>query len=225
MPDYEIFETQDGSNSIVSNTFGVSYHSKYGAIKETKHVFIEAGLLYQSLKSTQLDILDVGFGTGLNAYLTLLEGHARDLTIHYQTVEKFPLPEEYLDKLNYIQLLPAPLELSQAFRQMHQAPWEEWIELNAKFSFRKIKSEVQNIDFTDAFDIIYYDAFAPTAQPELWEQPVMQKMKEALKPGGCLVTYCAKGAFKRTLKALGMEVEALQGPPGKREMTRAVRTN
>jgi len=223
MSELEIFETQDGSHSVLSHQFGVSYHSKYGAIQETRHVFIDAGLFQQALKKSDLHILDVGFGTGLNAYLTLLEGQKRNLSLRYDAVEKFPVPKERVEQLNYTGQVPASDEEKGWFKALHQSTWGDWQTITPGFELCKHQMDIQSVDFEDRFDLIYYDAFAPSAQPELWEEPVMERMQRALVPGGILVTYCAKGAFKRTLKGLGFEVETLQGPPGKREMTRAIR--
>ncbi len=223
MSELEIFETQDGSHSVLSHQFGVSYHSKYGAVQETRHVFVEAGLFQQALTKSDLHILDVGFGTGLNAYLTLLEAQKRNLSIRYDAIEKFPMPEEQVKQLNYADQIQASEEEKNWFESLHQSSWGDWYTVTPGFELRKHKLDIQSVDFENQFDLIYYDAFAPTAQPELWEEPVMERMQRALVPGGVLVTYCAKGAFKRTLKGLGFEVETLQGPPGKREMTRAIR--
>ena len=223
MSELEIFKTQDGSHSVLSHQFGVSYHSKYGAIQETRHVFVEAGLFQQALKKSDMHILDIGFGTGLNAYLTLLEGQKRNLSIRYDAVEKFPMPEEQVAQLNYADQIRATEEEKQWFESLHQSTWSDWHTITPGFEFCKHQMDIQSVDFENRFDLIYYDAFAPSAQSELWEEPVMERMQRALVPGGILVTYCAKGAFKRTLKSLGFEVETLQGPPGKREMTRAIR--
>lgn len=223
MSELEIFETQDGSHSVLSHQFGVSYHSKYGAVQETRHVFVEAGLFQQALTKSDLHILDIGFGTGLNAYLTLLEAQKRNLSIRYDAIEKFPIPEEQVKQLNYPDQIQASEEEKNWFESLHQSSWGDWHTITPGFELRKHKLDIQAVDFEDQFDLIYYDAFAPTAQPELWEEPVMERMQRAMVPGGVLVTYCAKGAFKRALKGLGFEVETLQGPPGKREMTRAIR--
>jgi len=223
MSELEIFETQDGSHSVLSHQFGVSYHSKYGAVQETRHVFVEAGLFQQALTKSDLHILDVGFGTGLNAYLTLLEAQKRNLSIRYDAVEKFPIPEGQVKQLNYPNQLNATEEEKDWFESLHQSDWSDWHTITPGFELCKHQMDIQSIDFENRFDLIYYDAFAPSAQPELWEEPVMERMQGALVPGGILVTYCAKGAFKRALKGLGFEVETLQGPPGKREMTRAIR--
>lgn len=217
-----LFETQDGSHSIFSDQFGVSYHSKYGAIQETQHVFINAALRLKALLQKEIHILDIGFGTGLNAYMTLLEAIKRDLQIHYTAIEAYPISYQKALSLNYSSLLNSQ-EQHNDFLEMHEEDWEEAIEINEHFQFIKHLRKFEEIDFTNQFDIIYFDAFAPNAQPELWEAELLGKMYQALKPEGVLVTYCAKGVVKRTLKAVGFEIESLKGPPGKREMTRAVK--
>jgi tRNA U34 5-methylaminomethyl-2-thiouridine-forming methyltransferase MnmC len=215
-----IIETQDGSHSLFSEEYGVSYHSKYGAIKESMHVFIEAGLFYKAIQKKQLRILEMGFGTGLNAFLTFLEAQRLGLEIHYTGVEAYPVPDELTNQLNY----PAVLgegKRRDIFQRIHRSDWSEPVSLSPEFTFEKQLLPFDGLKLKPHFDLIYFDAFAPSAQPELWESLSMQKMYDALLPGGLLVTYCAKGTFKRTLLNLGFEVEALKGPPGKREMTRA----
>ncbi len=220
-----IFETQDGSHSIVSKEFGESYHSKYGAIQESMHVFIKSGLHAKALQSKSLDILEIGWGSGLNAYLTLLEVQQRELSIRYTGVEAYPISAEEAASLNYPQVLQSTELLSERFYQMHQLPWETPHQILPEFVFTKTQQRFEELTFASAFDVIYFDAFAPNAQPELWEKPVLEIMYNALKNSGILVTYCAKGSVKRILKNLGFTVEALPGPPGKREMTRAVKNS
>ncbi len=215
-----IFETQDGSHSIFSEKYSVGYHSKYGAIQESRHVFMEAALHCKALLKKELAILEIGFGTGLNAFMTYLEAKDLQLVIRYVTVEAFPISLEQAEQLNYPDLLGAESETS-AFLKMHRVDWEKLVHLSNCFTFEKLKRHFENICYQNQFDIIYFDAFDPDAQPELWETNLLQKMYDALLPGGILVTYCAKGSVKRTLKAVGFEIESLKGPPGKREMTRA----
>jgi tRNA U34 5-methylaminomethyl-2-thiouridine-forming methyltransferase MnmC len=220
MKELEIFNTQDGSHSVFSPTFGVSYHSKYGAIQESQHVFIAAGLLEKASTQKDISILEIGWGTGLNALMTLVEAERRQLTIHYTGVENYPLSLEEASALNY----PEELEVSEkreVFEEMHRMPWGEPQTLSPNFSFTKLRQKFQDLTIKDSFDVIYFDAFSPSAQPELWETAVLGIMYDALKTDGILVTYCAKGAVKRALKSLGFSIEALPGPPGKREMTRA----
>ena len=216
-----IFTTEDGSHSIISKEFGVSYHSKHGAKTETQTVFIDAGLKYKSAKSKNISILEIGFGTGLNAIMTLQEAITDGLSIDYTTLEAYPLTDEQIAALNYGNIFGEEMEVH--FKKMHQLPWEQKHSLTNNFLFEKQKRRFEEIDFKNQFDVIYFDAFAPTSQPELWEEPLLQKMYDALKSGGVLTTYCAKGVVKRTLKKVGFEIEALPGPPGKREMTRATK--
>ncbi len=217
-----IIETEDGSHSIFSEIFGVSYHSKYGAIQETEHVFINAGLRPKALQQSEIYILDIGFGTGLNAFMTLLESQKQDLTIHYTGVEAFPISLETAAELNYANLLQQP-ESQSLLLKMHTAIWDETTELTPSFYLTKVKKEFQALTVTNQFDLIYFDAFAPSSQPELWEIPLLKIMYNALKINGILVTYCAKGQVKRNLKAVGFKVEGLPGPIGKREMTKCIK--
>jgi len=217
-----IFETEDGSHSLFSEQYGVSYHSKYGAIQETQHVFINAALRFKAVVQKEISILDIGFGTGLNAYMTLLEAEKRDLSIQYTAIEAYPISLEQASALNYPTLLNN--EASQThFLQMHAMDWAATLPITKQFQFNKQQIKFEAIAYDNQFDIIYFDAFAPNSQPELWEATVLSAMYKALKKEGVLTTYCAKGVVKRTLKAVGFQIEALKGPPGKREMTRATK--
>lgn len=217
-----IFKTQDGSHSILSEQFGVPYHSKYGAVQESRHVFIEAGLYFKAAQKKELAILELGFGTGLNALLTLLEAAQHNWKIYYKTVEAFPLFIEQARQLNHTAILKAT-QWQDSFLQMHESAWGTELPILPNFIFQKTQDTFQNIRAEAQFDIIYFDPFAPDTQPELWEPPLLQAMYEALLPQGVLVTYCAKGVVKRSLKSVGFQVESLPGPPGKREMTRALK--
>ncbi|RMG83049.1 MAG: SAM-dependent methyltransferase [Bacteroidetes bacterium] len=218
----KIFETQDGSHSILSEKFGVSYHSKYGAIQETLHVFIGEALRLKALETKKIAILETGFGTGLNALMTWLDAEQFDLQIDYVTLETFPLPAREARLLNYPEQLKRP-DIAPVLWQMHESEWEKPVWLSPFFRFEKKKTDFREIDFSDRFDIVYFDAFAPSAQPELWTPEVLGKMYKSLKINGVFVTYCAKGVVKRTLRDLGFKVESPKGPPGKREMTRAIK--
>jgi tRNA U34 5-methylaminomethyl-2-thiouridine-forming methyltransferase MnmC len=215
----ELILTSDGSHSIFSDRYGVSYHSRYGAVQETQHVFIESALQFRAVELSELAVLEIGFGTGLNAFMTYLEALKQSLHISYTTIEAFPLNMDVVRQLNYAHVLDVPEEAS-VLHQMHAGPWGEMMHLHPQFSFQKEQINFEEIAYADQFDVIYFDAFAPNAQPELWEIPVLQKMYDALRPGGVLTTYCAKGSVKRNFRSLGFEVSALPGPPGKREMTR-----
>lgn len=210
-----IVVTSDGSHTLYNQELDEHYHSVHGAIRESQHVFIEAGL--NALPEPgHIHLLEVGLGTGLNAVLTALS----DKNVTYTALEAYPLEKTLLDELNY----PALLGTEQAgdlFNKLHAAPWKERAIITPSFQLQKLKTTVQETNFDKEFNLVYFDAFAPTVQPELWTKEIFDKMFNALKPGGILVTYCAKGEVKRNMKAAGFKVEALQGPPGKREMTRA----
>jgi tRNA U34 5-methylaminomethyl-2-thiouridine-forming methyltransferase MnmC len=218
----ELLLTSDGSHTILSARYGVSYHSRFGAVQESRHIFIDAALHYKALAQSSLSILEMGLGTGLNALLTLQESRRKGLQIRYTGVEAYPVQPEQYRQLNFIEMLQTP-ELEAPFRLIHEGPWGEPVELDEHFSFTKWKCLFEEFEPEPVYDIVYFDAFAPNAQPELWEIPVLEKMYRALLPGGVLTTYCAKGSVKRNLKSLGFVVESLEGPPGKREMTRAIK--
>ncbi len=218
-----VFESRDGSSTLLSERFGVTYHSKYGALQESAHVFIKEGLFYKCIAKKELKILEMGFGTGLNALLTQQKAGSIGLKIEYTAIEKYPVDQDVLEKLNYCEKLQM-FNGNCFFKRLHECPWEEPVQLADYFAITKKKQSFEEITFESTFDLIYYDAFAPNIQPELWEAPILKKMYGALDKGGVLVTYCAKGDFKRTLKAIGFEVKTLKGPPGKREMIRAKKT-
>ncbi len=211
-----IFETGDGSHSILSEKFGVTYHSKHGAIQETQHVFIKHGLKSKLGTSHSISILEIGFGTGLNALMTLLEIKDLSIQVDYHTYEAYPISMETAKQLNYPKLLGID---SKKFLIMHEIDFEKEHLISNNFHFTKYKKSFDTIGFVNQFDIIYFDAYGPGQQPELWDKPLMEKMFLALKKDGILTTYCAQGAFKRNLKAVGFTVQTVPGPPGKREMT------
>lgn len=215
------FLTQDGSHSIFAEQYGVTYHSRYGAVTESLHVFIDAGLRFKAALKSELNILEVGFGTGLNALLTWREAEKRNLSIRYTGIEAYPLPLEIVETLNYGEQITPSVGGVPDFMHLHQCAWDRNVKLSGHFSLHKKRIRLEAFRTSQVFDLIYFDAFAPQAQPELWTERIMGLMYKALGPDGCLVTYCAKGDVKRTLKNVGFEVERLAGPPGKREMTRA----
>jgi tRNA U34 5-methylaminomethyl-2-thiouridine-forming methyltransferase MnmC len=214
--------TNDGSQSVFSEKYGVTYHSKFGAVTESAHVFIAAGLRYKAVVQSEISILETGFGTGLNAFMTWLEAERRNLKIKYLGLEMFPISEEEAKSLEYAAALGCP-ERADDFLALHRCDWGATHPFSEHFIFEKRKTHIEEFEQPEAFDLIYFDAFAPQAQPELWTEEVFARMFNSLKPDGVLVTYCAQGHFKRTLKKVGFTVERLQGPPGKREMTRALR--
>jgi len=212
--------TADGSTTIHLEDLEESYHSRHGAIQEAKHVFLKSGLqLFYEQK--HISILEIGFGTGLNAFLTLLEAEAKNLEIEYDGVEKFPVVFEEIQKCNFAKELNvdrAPFDL------MHKISWEIRSNISANFRLRKRKQDFFDINDINKYDLVYFDAFGARVQPELWTERIFSKMFIALKNNGVLVTYSAKGSVRRALQSVGFHVEKLQGPPGKREMLRAVKT-
>jgi len=214
----KIITTADGSKTIYLEDWNEQYHSKHGAINEAYHVFIKNGL--EQFGSQAISIMEVGFGTGLNALITLKEAPALKLKVHYTGVEAFPISMEETAALNYSQLLNIP-QLQQDFMDMHTAAWNKMVALSKTFTLIKRKMEFKDIKDYMLFNLIYFDAFGARVQPELWTVRIFEKMFHALKPKGILVTYSAKGSVRRAMQEVGFVVERLPGPPGKREMLRA----
>ncbi|MBB4078487.1 tRNA U34 5-methylaminomethyl-2-thiouridine-forming methyltransferase MnmC [Lewinella aquimaris] len=221
------FVTDDGSHSLRCSRFGVSYHSTHGAIQESRHIFIEAGLLpllEEDLPPT-LRIIEMGFGSGLNALLVRQIAQEFPSTcFHYATFELYPIEVKQAVALNYPDLLRLPPAL---FQQLHRTPWDSPRRLDPNFDLWKRRQDFlalskQDPLYAEPADLIFYDAFAPENQPELWTVAAMRQCHALLRPGGRLLTYCAKGQFKRNLRKAGFAVEALPGPIGKREITRAI---
>ncbi len=219
----EIITTEDGSTTIHLPDWNEQYHSKHGAIQEAYHVFIEMGFFY-FFKNNQtkqpLNILEIGFGTGLNAFITLIEAEKTTTKIEYTGVEAYPIEEDEVAKMNYTTELNASEEL---FKKLHSCHWETPSEITNEFTLLKQKKFFSEIEDKEAFHLIYFDAFGARVQPELWTEEIFQKMFNALKIGGVLVTYSAKGSVRRAMQAVGFTVERLPGPPGKREMLRATK--
>ncbi|MFT4645066.1 MAG: tRNA U34 5-methylaminomethyl-2-thiouridine-forming methyltransferase MnmC [Planctomycetota bacterium] len=220
----EIQITKDGSHTLVSKEFGELYHSHNGSIQEALHIFIKHGLEANSSKS--INIFEMGFGSGLNAILSYYYSKSNKVQVNYSSIEAYPIKTEIAKQLNYNDYIKEE-EFDKDFNKLHLVKWDEEIKISNTFSLFKIHNTIETLDIEtlDKVDIIFYDAFAPTAQLHLWEKDVLTKMYNLLKPGGFLITYCAKGVFKRTLKEIGFTIEALPGPIGKREITRAFRTN
>lgn len=216
----EIFTTNDGSVTIHLPEWDEQYHSKHGAINEAKHVFIQTGLDFCVAEKghSKLDILEIGFGTGLNAFLSLLSSEKERLEIRYTGVEGYPIAAEEVSQLNYAPLLDANQDL---FNRLHEVLWEVESTISEAFVLKKRKQLFKDISDIEAFDLIYYDAFGARVQPELWTEERFQTMFNALRDDGVLVTYAAKGSVRRAMQSVGFFVERLPGPPGKREMLRA----
>lgn len=213
-----IIQTRDGSTTIHIEGWDECYHSRFGAIQEAQHVFIKNGLSLFENKS--ISILEIGFGTGLNAFITFLESEKLNQTIDYVGVEAFPISNDELVSMNYVSELNAEDE-SEIFTKMHQSDWEKQMMLRDNFLFTKRQQFFEDIIDIEKFDLIYFDAFGFDVQPDLWSTTIFQKMYNALKPEGVLVTYAARGVVKRSMIEVGFTVEKLEGPPGKREMFRA----
>ena len=214
----ELRVTKDGSSTFFVEELDEHYHSVHGALQESMHVFIDAGLHNRTEK--ELNLLEIGFGTGLNAWLTALDAKKNNSTVRYVSLEKFPLSEKEYQTLNYANFIRDPMAL-ELLNAINNAKWGSFEVILSNFALQKLKTDLKTYSTKKQFHLIYFDAFAPSAQPELWTVEVFQSMFNALLPGGTLVTYCAKGQVKRNMKAAGFTIEALPGPPGKREMTRA----
>lgn len=213
--------TADGSSSIYVPEWEEHYHSKHGAIQEAYHVFIKNGLDLFENKS-KISILEIGFGTGLNCFISYLETQKRNLEINYEGVEAYPLIREEVEQLNYIEQLKVTNERD-IFNQIHQIEWGVKQPINSNFSLIKRKQFFKDIDDQHIFNLIYFDAFGARVQPELWTELIFQKMYNSLKKNGILVTYSAKGSVRRAMQSIGFLVEKLPGPPGKREMLRGIK--
>ncbi len=222
MGDTSIIITEDGSHSLFHSGLNETYHSIHGAIQESKHVFIQAGLEHwlKNNKKRNLRIFEVGFGTGLNAFLTCLYP-SHEIKIYYESWEASPIDIEVSRQLNYPDVLGSP----ELFSDLHKAFWDQAVVISKAFTLHKHKGDIihDRLSESSLFDLIYYDAFGPSKQPEMWTKEVLSKVVDLLDEGGCFVTYCAKGQVKRDLKSLGLKVETLPGPPGKLQMIRASR--
>jgi tRNA U34 5-methylaminomethyl-2-thiouridine-forming methyltransferase MnmC len=221
----KLIETGDGSHTLYVEELDERYHSYHGAIQESKHVFIKSGLHYIIEKQPALApvaILEIGLGTGLNALLTLIEADVLNKKIEYTAIEAHPLEKSIVDALNYVSLLNAQ-HYQTYFDKMHESEWNTKTNLSSNFELDKMHTTLDVAVFETKYNLIYFDAFGPRVQPEMWTLAVFSKLADSLLLGGCLVTYCAKGEVKRTLKSAGFIVESIEGPPGKREMVRAIK--
>ena len=219
----ELIQTRDGSHSLLVPEMNETYHSTHGAITESQYVFIKQGLEYylsQNPDNEVLNVFEVGFGTGLNALLTAEFATSKNITVKYTSLEKNPLAGEVIEAINYPSLMGG--DAQQIFNSLHDADWGSGIEINAHFELEKIQTALQDYSVEgEKFNVVFFDAFAPSKQPEMWAKEMLQKTFDLLLPSGVLVTYCAQGQFKRDLTSCGFEIEKLPGPPGKAEMTRA----
>ena len=217
----ELATTEDGSLTLFAPTFGEHYHSTHGARQESEHIFLRLGLLHRlegiPMTDRPLRLFEVGLGTGLNALLTKVAVEQVKRPLCYYSIERYPLEEELANQLAYSDLPTEDL------RAIHGAPWGEDISLSPYFTLHKIQGDLTTSSFPAGLDLIYFDAFSPESQPELWEEGIFRRLFEASSPGAVLTTYCAKGEVRRRLQRAGFLVERLAGPPGKREVLRATR--
>lgn len=217
--DVQLMETADGSHTLFVPELDEHYHSVNGAVQESVHVFLRAGFDRVTLPS--LRVLEFGFGTGLNAFLTLLAAREQGKRVVYTSIEKYPLPAGLSGRLNYGDLLcPSDPAL---FSRLHTAAWDEDVMLSSSFTLHKIHGDYNECRWEDGVDLVYFDAFAPDKQPEVWNQQLFERIYRSMHDGGVMVTYCAKGAVRRMWQAAGFTVERLPGPPGKREMLRGTK--
>ena len=222
MDEIRIITTADGSHSLLNTILQETYHSVHGAIQESKHVFIVHGLDHwvERTGKREIRILEIGFGTGLNAFLTVLRAEACGIQVYYESWESHPLETDVVTQLNY----PIVLHSKELFSDLHEVSWDQPVHITPDFILHKRKGSILiDLPGIHSFDVVYYDAFAPAKQAEMWTFEVLKKVTDSLSASGAWVTYCAKGQVKRDLKKLGLTVETLAGPPGKKEMIRASR--
>ena len=210
--------TADGSHTLHSETLGEHYHSLFGAVAESNHVYVEQG--FRAVERESLDLLEVGLGTGLNALLTLAQQKGR--SVNYLALEPFPLDLEIIRALQHPKSIGRP-DLLDAFEAMMSAPADQALSLAPGFTFQKSARRVQELDADKVFDLVYFDAFAPKVQLEMWTVDVFKTLHRAMRPGALLVTYCAKGDVRRAMRDAGLVPELVQGPPGKYKMLKALR--
>ena len=226
----EIQITEDGSHTLFSEMAGQTYHSSHGAVQESRHIFIDAALAkaQNDMGNARLSVLEIGFGTGLNALLTAQWARDNGVKIEYTTIELYPLAEEVYRELNYGRLLGD----EELFLRLHEAKWDAgFVQVGENFAIRKCKSDIvewlnsqqSTVDGQrmGVYDVVYFDAFSPDAQSELWSEEVFRNVYALMREGGVMTTYCAKGDVRRAMLAAGFRVEKLQGPPGKRHILRA----
>lgn len=217
----ELHTTEDGSLTLYAPTFGEHYHSMHGAVQESEHIYL--GLALRERMSSwregdaPLRLFEVGFGTGLNALLSWREAEERHIPLQYYSIEKFPLPPEIYEALHY-EGLGQEREVKDQLLRLHTAPWDEAVELSPFFTLYKLRGDLTTCTFPERLSVIYYDAFSPESQPELWAEELFQRLGKVACSGAILSTYCAKGEVRRRLQRSGFLVERLPGPPGKREV-------
>jgi tRNA U34 5-methylaminomethyl-2-thiouridine-forming methyltransferase MnmC len=224
-PDLQLFRTADGSFTLRSEHFKEGYHSRHGAVQESTHVFMQEGLAHVLERigtERPIDVLEVGLGTGLNLLLTWIRCLEGKCQVNYSAIEPFLLERSILEQLGYAQELAWP-GLEEPFLEFMTDPSPEWKAQEGGLNFRCLREPLEQLEFTEEFDLVYFDAFAPHVQPEMWTVEVFRVMYRSMRKSSVLVTYCAKGDVRRSMQEAGFSVERLQGPPGKREMLRATK--
>jgi len=212
--------TEDGSTTLFIPKLNEHYHSIHGAVQESMHIFIREG--YTQIRNFPAHIFEAGFGTGLNAFLTFLVSEREGKSIHYTAIEKYPLEDQFVRQLNY----PERTDPAKAgvFHALHDASWDQDIRISEYFTLHKMKGDLLEVQLPDtSYDLVFFDAFGPDKQPELWTEKIFRMLYQSMNEGASLVTFSVKGSVKRALKAAGFSLEKLPGPPGKREMTRATK--
>ncbi|MDA3892612.1 MAG: tRNA (5-methylaminomethyl-2-thiouridine)(34)-methyltransferase MnmD [Salinivirgaceae bacterium] len=216
----KIILTEDGSHTLYVPELDEHYHSIHGAIQESMHVFIQSGLYFID-RLNNISILEVGFGTGLNALLTLFESRKNKLNIAFTSVEKYPITLREIEQLNYRSVLKGS---DDDFIKLHDVKWGEHVAIDQRFSINKLECDLVDFFPKEMYHLVYFDAFAPSLQPKLWTEDIFRRIYQSMHKNGVLVTYSAKGFVKRNLKAVGFKVTKIPGPPGKREMIRAIKS-
>ncbi|MFC2137450.1 tRNA (5-methylaminomethyl-2-thiouridine)(34)-methyltransferase MnmD [Bacteroidota bacterium] len=214
----EIIKTADQSHTLFVPELKEHYHSTYGAIQESLHVYINAGMNYK--QRSKISIFELGFGTGLNAYLSYLNAIEKNTETTYYAIDNFPLEISYISQLNYPELIGQKYKV---YNNLHNCKWNEWNNISTFFKLKKIQADIKDFICNFNYDVVYFDAFGPDIQPDLWEEKIFKKIIDSLNPQGIITTYSAKGIVKRILKKLGMKIETIQGPEGKRQMIRAIK--
>jgi len=224
MKEKQFLITEDGSHTLYIPELNETYHSIHGAIQESKYVYLEMGLNFFVGKEHKknIKIFEVGFGTGLNALLVAIYAESNQINVQYESLDAFPLLSSEIIKLNYTDLIKH-LQVAELFHKIHESPWDQWMEISPGFLLQKVNNTLQDYEAQRQFDVCFYDAFAPSKQPEMWELAMLKKVWGLLGINGVFVTYCAKGQLKRNLKEIGFAVDSLPGPPGKFEMVRATK--
>ncbi len=222
----ELQATEDGSLTLYTPRFGEHYHSTHGAVQESRHIYTGLALegrlaTWHQDKERPLRLFEVGLGTGLNALLTALIANKEQIPIHYTSIEKYPLPKEIFHHLSYEDVIGEGSD--ELLRRLHESPWGEDVSITPFFTLHKVLGDLTDYTFPQALDVVYYDAFSPEAQPELWEEKLFLSLYDAMNCQATLATYCAKGVVRRALQQAGFSVERLPGPPGKREVLRAMK--